>query len=273
MSAPAALPLFGDAYLADTSHLSLEEHGAYLKLLMIAWRSPDCALPDDDRRLATILGCTTKKWAALKPAVMAFWTQTEKGWEQKRLSKERAWVKEKSAKSRAAALARHGDHATNPFPAGTKSSSDVSNSPARNRTDKCLINNNTGDANADADADANGYAPPPPPNEISVDVSSSSSEKSHQAQPDRRAAFAGKVVRLREATLTEWRRTYHAIPDLGAELSAIDEWLANEPKDRQAKWVHLAKSSLNRRHQDWLARRAPTTAQGVPSLRELAPAL
>ena len=35
-----ALPFFTDAYLGDTQHLTLEEHGAYQKLLYIAWRSP-----------------------------------------------------------------------------------------------------------------------------------------------------------------------------------------------------------------------------------------
>ena len=79
-----SIPLFGDAYLADTRHLSLEEHGAYLQLMMIAWRSTDCALPDDDVRLARMLGISAGRWAKIKIAVMAFWTLSEKGWTQKR---------------------------------------------------------------------------------------------------------------------------------------------------------------------------------------------
>lgn len=169
MSAAAALPIFGDAYLADTQHLTLEEHGAYFKLLLIAWRSPHCALPDDDKRIATMLGVTAKKWAALRPTVMAFWTRTEHGFEQKRLSKERAWVAEKSGKARGAAHIRHGteDRATISRPAGAKSSGDNSPRPATVRKPKSLSEQDTGDANAGADADANapanGGAPPPPP--------------------------------------------------------------------------------------------------------------
>lgn len=101
-----AIPLFGDAYLADTRHLSLEEHGAYLQLLMIAWRSPNCALPDDDARIARMLGITAGRWAKLKGTVMAFWSLGTSGWTQKRLSKERAFVEKKRKTNSDAANAR-----------------------------------------------------------------------------------------------------------------------------------------------------------------------
>lgn len=101
-----AIPVFGDAYLADTRHLSLEQHGAYLQLLMIAWRSPNCALPDDDVKIARMLGVTPKKWGKLKPEVMAFWTLTDDGWQQKRLLKERRFVAEKSKQNADAANTR-----------------------------------------------------------------------------------------------------------------------------------------------------------------------
>jgi uncharacterized protein YdaU (DUF1376 family) len=107
-----AIPLFGDAYLADTRHLSLEEHGAYLQLLMIAWRLPNCALPDDDARIARILGITAGRWSKLKPAVLGFWTSTDKGWVQGRLSKERAFVEKKREQNSAASKARWDAQAT-----------------------------------------------------------------------------------------------------------------------------------------------------------------
>lgn len=48
MSSFPSLPLFTDAFLADTGHLSAQETGAYLLLLMMAWRLPECRLPDND---------------------------------------------------------------------------------------------------------------------------------------------------------------------------------------------------------------------------------
>ncbi len=104
-SAPA-IPFFGDAYLADTRHLSLEEHGAYLQLLMIAWRSDGCRLPNDDDRIARMLGITGARWRKLKPTVMAFWQLQQGHWYQGRLIKERQFVDEKRAKNSASANAR-----------------------------------------------------------------------------------------------------------------------------------------------------------------------
>lgn len=41
------IPLYVADYEADTAHLSLEEDGAYNRLLRLCWRTPGCSLPDD----------------------------------------------------------------------------------------------------------------------------------------------------------------------------------------------------------------------------------
>lgn len=101
-----ALPLWTDAYIADTGHLTNEEHGVYLRLLMAAWRAPSCSLPDDDRRLALMVGVTPKKWASLRPIISAFWTVADGRWTQKRLTAERNFVEGKSKRGKDAAEAR-----------------------------------------------------------------------------------------------------------------------------------------------------------------------
>lgn len=97
-----ALPLFTDAYLADTRHLTTEEHGAYLLLMMEAWRRPDCSLPDDDRLLARLSGLSVERWTEVSSVIMSFWQRDgrRKTWTQKRLVKERVFVTQRSALQR-----------------------------------------------------------------------------------------------------------------------------------------------------------------------------
>jgi uncharacterized protein YdaU (DUF1376 family) len=57
--------MFWDAYLADTTHLTTEEHGAYMLLLAAMWRRNGC-VPDDDKDNARILGLTPAKWRKTK---------------------------------------------------------------------------------------------------------------------------------------------------------------------------------------------------------------
>lgn len=103
-----SMPLFTDAYLADTTHLSTEEHGAYLLLLMSMWRTAECRLKDDDRTLARICRCTEKRWRErLRPALEGFFTSEDGHWTQKKLSKVRAHVETVCEKRREAANARH----------------------------------------------------------------------------------------------------------------------------------------------------------------------
>lgn len=99
------LPLWTDAYLADTTHLSTEEHGAYLLLLICAWRTPDCALPDDDKRLARMAGLTPAKWRRMRPTIEAFFDVSDGSWSQKNLTKMRKNVRKKVDQKRKAGRA------------------------------------------------------------------------------------------------------------------------------------------------------------------------
>ena len=87
-----ALPLWTDAYLADTIHLNTREHGAYLLLLITAWRTPDCSLPDDDKLLARYARMDQRGWRSMRPVLEQFFTVSQGKWTQKRLQKERKYV-------------------------------------------------------------------------------------------------------------------------------------------------------------------------------------
>lgn len=89
-----ALPLWTDAYLADTTHLSPTEHGVYLLLLMIAWRTPGCELPDDDALLMKYSRTRPEQWKKLRPVIAQFFEITDGKWRQRRLTAEFAYVRE-----------------------------------------------------------------------------------------------------------------------------------------------------------------------------------
>lgn len=102
-----SLPLFTDAYLADTRHLSTLQHGAYLLMLMSAWREPDCALPNDDTYLARITGLDRRTWAKNKQVLLSFWhLNGQQKWVQGRLVDERKYVEQQSSRNSAAAKSR-----------------------------------------------------------------------------------------------------------------------------------------------------------------------
>lgn len=102
------LPIWTDAYLADTTHLHTEEHGAYLLLLFAAWRRPDCSVPDDDAILARLAGLSLARWKAMKATVMAFWSldKRKRMWVQKRLQNEREKAVAKRSKAKGSASSR-----------------------------------------------------------------------------------------------------------------------------------------------------------------------
>ncbi len=69
-----AMPLFTDAFIADTTHLTAAESGAYMMLLMCAWRRPNCDLPMDDKTLARITRMSLLAWLNIKENILWFWS-------------------------------------------------------------------------------------------------------------------------------------------------------------------------------------------------------
>jgi uncharacterized protein YdaU (DUF1376 family) len=60
-----------EAYTGDTSHLTCEEHGAYL-LLMLAYYRSEKPLPATDRALSSICKLPLDRWLECKPALAPF---------------------------------------------------------------------------------------------------------------------------------------------------------------------------------------------------------
>jgi uncharacterized protein YdaU (DUF1376 family) len=88
MAAPAYMPIYWGDYLADTAHLSRDEHGAYLLLIAQYWQR-QAPLPDDDRKLAKMARATPEEWSGhLRDTLEEFFTIENGVWRQKRLDAE-----------------------------------------------------------------------------------------------------------------------------------------------------------------------------------------
>lgn len=74
-------------YVRDTMHLTTEQHGAYLLLILAYW--PHGPLPDDDQVLASIAKQPLPAWRRMRPTIQAFFQPANGKWNHKRIDKER----------------------------------------------------------------------------------------------------------------------------------------------------------------------------------------
>lgn len=81
------MPLFIGDYIAATTHLTTEQHGAYLLLLMTAWNRGG-KLPTCEEQLAHICHCDKKAWMRVRSAILPFFLQEDGFYVQERLKVE-----------------------------------------------------------------------------------------------------------------------------------------------------------------------------------------
>lgn len=86
------------SYIADTTHFSLAQHGAYCLILMAMWRAGG-SLADDDQQLANICRTTVAKWRHVAPAIRAILLVEDGRLSQKRLKNDYGKMKKAVAAS------------------------------------------------------------------------------------------------------------------------------------------------------------------------------
>lgn len=91
------MPWYVADYLADTMHLSTEQHGAYCLMLMAAWKAGG-RLPADDDSLAAITRLSPSKWRESKPKLVAFFSVEDGQLVHGRVVKELEKARENSSK-------------------------------------------------------------------------------------------------------------------------------------------------------------------------------
>jgi uncharacterized protein YdaU (DUF1376 family) len=102
MTKPDAwMPFYPGDYLADTSRLTLEQHGAYLLLILDYWRNGPP--PDDDATLARILGITAGAWRRIAPSIRAMFRPVDGLLRHKRIDAEKEGATNRKAKAKAKA--------------------------------------------------------------------------------------------------------------------------------------------------------------------------
>lgn len=143
---------FPSDYLADTTHLSCEEHGAYFLLLLNYWQT-EKPLNDRNNRLANVVHLPKEKWEVVKQTLVEFFDITDDLWTHHRieadlqavleLSTKRSFAGKKGARSRANARLSVG---TSPIKQELSKSS---------TSESLLFNYKDKDTDANADAKKN----------------------------------------------------------------------------------------------------------------------
>ena len=82
------MPLYIGDYLADTSRLTTEQHGAYILIIMDYWRNGPP--PDDDIALSSITRMQLQAWKRIREAMLRMFRIDGGYWVHKRIEEERA---------------------------------------------------------------------------------------------------------------------------------------------------------------------------------------
>jgi uncharacterized protein YdaU (DUF1376 family) len=162
------MPLYVADYRGDTTHLTTEQHGAYLLLLMAMWNAGG-SLPNDDKTLARICNADPRRWRlSLRAVVLAFFDVVGKTIVQRRLKAEIAKLDELSEKR-----AEAGRQGGRPKKANglepdkkttTKGGESLSlfSADLRHDNDAKSLENNDGDKAKGADSRAGAFTTPTP---------------------------------------------------------------------------------------------------------------
>lgn len=90
------MPLYIADYLADTTRLNTEQHGAYMLMIMDYWRNGP--LPDNDDTLANITRLSLSAWKKHKPVLRQLFTIADGQWQHKRINEELETAKSNAEK-------------------------------------------------------------------------------------------------------------------------------------------------------------------------------
>ena len=164
MTSAPYIRLYVADYLADTTHLSRSEHGAYLLLLMAMWRAGG-KLPANDAKLAKIAKCSAKEWEGMRETILAFFTRRGGTLTQKRITRELAIYTDKivrASKGGKASAAEKAKENSPKFRNQLQAKSNQSEPEPDSRTEPLQGSSSTSDASEPARHEGAGSPRPKP---------------------------------------------------------------------------------------------------------------
>lgn len=119
---------------------------------------------------------------------------------------------------------------------GRQHKSDVSNERVKRHRER----SRNGDGNVTATVTVT-----PPDTDTDTDTEERQKEGGANAPTD--LAFLGRIIRLKPGDYRRWQKSYHAIPDLPAELTKADDYYSENPPGG-GKWFFPVSKWLERAH-------------------------
>jgi len=218
----AALPymqLYIADYLADTMHLTTEEHGAYLLLIFNYWQT---GKPIPKTRLARIARLSNERWTDVERSLNEFFNDNGTEWVHERVERDLEMVhatqNQRSAAGKASAEARKNKKATKPQQETNDRSTTVEG-PLNEKptTVEIPLNENPTNKDVDTDTDKDKSSSPLPPSPESLPTASRTAKNTNP--PDPVCEQAERANRLAEINQGQIREAL-GVPENGTEARA-----------------------------------------------------
>lgn len=202
-------------YAADTSHLSLVEHGVYFQMMRLYYTT-EKPLPLDRCRVARLIGCrTSEERIAVDEVIEEFFVEEADGWHQKRMDEEIAKYQDRAEKNRECGKlgGRPKKPTDNPNGSQTKPKDNPQITLTTNH--KPLTNTKP-------------LAP---------------SDSANRSTP--KVSWNEAGFQIPEAVKTGFKTAYPAV-DIAAEIAKAHAWVLANPANRKSQWGRFLNSWLER---------------------------
>ena len=245
----AALPyiqLYVADYLADTMHLTTEEHGAYLLLIMNYWQTGH-AIPK--KRLASVARMSNARWTDVENTLSEFFIETPTGeWFHPRIEADLARVHSKSKQAKAAGRASAAKRG------GKQTIENTTCLNGRSTGVDVSLQRNGNHTDTDTDTDTDIITPDGELMEgFLSDEHPPAEPLKKPPRPDSDYFFIGKMGRILKTDTVPWEKSYHTLTPgeaLGV-LQKCDDYYSSAGKP-EPKMFFRYSAWLQKEHQQKL---------------------